>query len=38
MNGYKNESYTYAVYKKLTSDLGTHKTESEEMEKGIPCK
>ena len=34
----QNESHIYTVYKKLTSDLGTHMTENEEMEKGIPCK
>ena len=24
MNGYKNKTHIYAVYKRLTSDLGTH--------------
>ena len=24
LNGYKNKTCTYAVYKRLTSDLGTH--------------
>ena len=31
-------TYIYATYKRLTSDLKTHTTESEGMEKGIPCK
>ena len=38
LNGYKNKTHTYAVYKRPTSDLGTHETESEGMEKDIPCK
>ena len=38
LNGYKNKTNIYAVYKKPTSDLGTHQTESEGMEEGIPCK
>ena len=24
LNGYKNKTHIYAVYKRLTSDLGTH--------------
>ena len=24
LNGYKNKTYIYAVYKRLTSDLKTH--------------
>ena len=24
LNGYKNKTHTYAVYKRPTSDLGTH--------------
>ena len=35
LNGYKNKTHIYAVYKKPTSDL---KTESERMEKYIPHK
>ena len=35
LNGYKNKTHIYAVYKKPTSDL---KTESDRMEKYIPCK
>ena len=35
LNGYKNKTHIYAVYKKPTSDL---KTESERMEKYMPCK
>ena len=38
LNGYKNKIHMYAVYKKPTSDLKTHKNESERMEKYIPCK
>ena len=40
LNGYKNKTHIYAVYKRPTSDLGTHtdQTESEGMEKDIPCK
>ena len=38
LNGYKNKTHIYAVYKRTTSDLGTHTTESEGMEKDIPCK
>ena len=37
LNGYKNKTYIDAVYKRPTSDLGTQ-TESERMEKDIPCK
>ena len=25
LNGYKNKTYIYAIYKRPTSDLGTHK-------------
>ena len=35
LNGYKNKTHIYAVYKRPTSDLGT---ESEVLEKDIPCK
>lgn len=35
LNGYKNKTHVYTVYKKSTSDL---KTESERMEKYIPRK
>ena len=38
LNGYKNKIHTYAVYKRPTSYLGAQKTESERMEKDIPCK
>ena len=34
LNGYKNKTHIYAVYKRPTSDPGT----SEQMEKDIPCK
>ena len=37
LNGYKNKTQIYAVYKRPTSDLGTQ-TESEGMEKNISCK
>ena len=36
LNGFKNKTYIYAVYKRPSSNLGTH-TESEGIEKGIPC-
>ena len=35
LHGYKNKTHIYAVYKKPISDL---MTESERMEKYIPCK
>ena len=38
LNRYKNKAHIYAVYKKLTSDLGQAETESEGMRKDIPCK
>ena len=39
LNGYKNKTIIYVVYKRPTSDLGIHtQTESEGMEKDIPCK
>ena len=38
LNGYKNKTCLYAVYKRPTSDLGHIQTESEGMEKDIPCK
>ena len=34
----KTKTHIYAVYKRLTSDLGKHTTETEGMEKDIPCK
>ena len=37
LNEYKNKTHTYVVYKRPTSDLETQ-TESEGMDKGIPCK
>ena len=33
LNGYKNKTHTYAVYKRPTSDLGTHADKSKGMEK-----
>ena len=36
LNGYKNKAHIYAVYKKPT--LRHTQTESERMEKYIPCK
>ena len=38
LNGYKNKTRTYAVYKKSASDQGHKQTESEGMEKVIACK
>ena len=38
LNGDKNKTHIEAVYKKPTSDVKTHKTQSERMEKYIPCK
>ena len=38
LNGYKNKSHIYAVYKRPTSDLGHIQAESEGLEKDIPCK
>ena len=38
LNGYKNKTHVYAVYKKPTSDLKTHIDQSERMEKYIRCK
>ena len=39
LNEYKNKTHINAVYKRLTSDLERHtETESEGMEKDIPCK
>ena len=38
MNRYKNTTHIYAAYKRLTSDLKTHKTKSKGMEKDSPCK
>ena len=35
LNGYKNKTHIFAVYKKPTSDLNI---ESERVEKYIPCK
>ena len=37
-NGYKNKSCIYAVYKRPTSDLGTHTDWKWGDEKDIPCK
>ena len=33
-----NKTHIYTVYKKPTSDVETHQTEGEKMEKYIPCK
>ena len=39
LNGYKNKTYIYAAYKRLTSYLKTHTyTESEGIEKDVPYK
>ena len=38
LNRYKNKTCIYAVYKKLTQAYGHIQTESEGMEKNIPCK
>ena len=35
VNRYENKTHLYAAYKRLTSDLKTPQTESEEMQKGI---
>ena len=37
LNGYKNKTHIYAVYKKPTSDL-KKQIDCERMEKYIPCK
>ena len=38
LNGYKNKTHIYSVYKKPTPDLKHIQTESERMEKYIPHK
>ena len=38
LNGYKNKTPIYAVYKRLTSKQGTHADKSEGLEKDIPRK
>ena len=38
LNGYKNKTCIYAEVLRPTSDLGHIQTESEGMEKDIPCK
>ena len=38
LNGYKNKTHIYSVYKKSTPDLKHIQTENERMEKYIPCK
>ena len=38
LNGYKNKTPIYAAYKRLTSDLKTHKDWNWGDRKGIPCK
>ena len=37
LNGYQNKAHVYAAYKRITSDLKAHQTESEWMGKCIPC-
>ena len=37
LNGYKNKTFIYAVYKKPTSNQGTH-TDWEGLKKDILCK
>ena len=38
LNGHKNKTQMYAVFKRPTSLLGTHTNSSERMEENIPCK
>ena len=38
INGYKNKTPIYAVYKRPTTKQGTQQTESEGLEKDISCK
>jgi len=38
LNGYKNKTFIYVVYKRPTSKLGHILTESEWLEKDFPCK
>ena len=38
LNGYKNKTPIYVVYKRPTSKKGHIQTESEGLEKDIPCK
>ena len=38
LNGYKNKTHIYAVFKRPTSLLGTHTNSSERMEENIPWK
>ena len=38
LNGYKNKTPIYAVYKRLTSKQETHMTKSERLEKNISRK
>ena len=38
MNGYKNKTHIYTVYKKHTPDQRNIQTESKRMENFIPCK
>ena len=38
LNGYKKKTHIYAIYKRPTLDWGHMQTESEGMEKDIPCK
>ena len=33
LNGHGNNTHIYVTYNRLTSDLGTHKAENEEMKK-----
>ena len=38
LNGYKNKTHIYAVFKRSTSILRTHTNENERTEESIPCK
>ena len=38
LNGSRNKTYIYAVYKRPTSDLEHIQTENEGIEKDMPCK
>jgi len=38
LNGYKNKTPTYVVYKRPPQNRGHIQTESEGLEKGFPCK
>ena len=38
LNGYKNKTYIYAVYKRLTSEVKTNKDKVRRWKKDISCK